>query len=148
MEYKLKRFDLVMETCAEYSIEYPYLNSGHDVFEFCINKLKLHKKINEIFGLFCVDAKNRVIAYSETGIGSTTSCSVDISSLYRKALIAGAASIICVHNHPSGDPTPSEYDIAVTERIKKAGDLLNLELLDHIVIGDRVYCSMREQGML
>ena len=63
-----------------------------------------------------------------------------------KALIAGAASIVLAHNHPSGDPTPSKEDLLTTRRIREAGALIGIELLDHIIIGDNCYFSLREKG--
>lgn len=68
--------------------------------------------------------------------------------VFVEALKYHAVSLILIHNHPSGDPTPSECDREITERIYKAGELLGIRLLDHIVIGDQKYVSFREQGLL
>ena len=68
--------------------------------------------------------------------------------IYIEALRYQAVSLILVHNHPSGDPEPSKEDILLTERVRKAGELMGIRLLDHIVIGDSAYVSMKERGLL
>jgi len=68
--------------------------------------------------------------------------------VFRAAIKRGCASIICIHNHPSGDPTPSPEDIALTRRLHEAGSLIGIEVLDHIIIGDGRFVSLKEQGYL
>ena len=79
--------------------------------------------------------------------GSLNSSVVRVGEIFREAIRANAAAIIVVHNHPSGDPTPSAEDIRVTRDIRQAGALLDIELLDHIVIGHGRYVSMKERGL-
>ncbi len=67
---------------------------------------------------------------------------------FKEAVKRSAASIICAHNHPSGDPTPSQEDIQVTRRLKECGKMIGIELLDHLVIGDRKFISLKEKGYL
>lgn len=67
---------------------------------------------------------------------------------FREAVKRSAASIICAHNHPSGNPTPSQEDIDVTKRIQQAGILLGIELLDHVIIGDHQFISLKEKGFM
>ena len=95
-----------------------------------------------------LDTKNNMIGDERISTGTVNYAVLSTRELFLAALRYRAVSIILVHNHPSGDPTPSEEDILLTERVRKAGNLLNIILLDHIVIGDRCYVSFRESGIL
>ncbi|WP_256202838.1 JAB domain-containing protein [Selenomonas ruminantium] len=82
---------------------------------------------------------------------AATGCSLSASVVHPREVFAEAikypfASIILVHNHPNGDPTPSREDIVVTERLSKAGKVMDIHILDHIIIGNKSYCSMKEKG--
>ena len=81
-------------------------------------------------------------------VGGISSCNVDIRSLFKHALLNNAEFVICVHNHPSGDPEPSEADVETTVRLMEAGAILGIPVLDHIVIGDGNYVSMKARGMI
>ena len=80
-------------------------------------------------------------------IGNLNTASIRIADLFKVAIVKNAASIIVAHNHPSGDPSPSPEDVAVTRNIRKAADLLDMELLDHVVIGDGRFVSIKERGL-
>jgi DNA repair protein RadC len=94
-----------------------------------------------------LDTRNRVIAISEVYKGSLNTAMIRVGELFRDAIRHNCAAIIVAHNHPSGDPTPSPEDIAVTRQIVEAGKLLDIEVLDHLVIGQRRYVSLKEQGL-
>ncbi len=79
-------------------------------------------------------------------IGSLNASIVHPREVYKEAIKRSAASIICIHNHPSGDPTPSREDIEVTRRLVECGRLVGIELLDHLIIGDKTYVSLKEKG--
>jgi len=81
-------------------------------------------------------------------IGDLSSSIVHPREVYKDAVVASAASIIVAHNHPSGDPTPSGEDVAVTKRLISAGEIMGIDLLDHIVIGDGVFVSLKERGLI
>lgn len=102
----------------------------------------------ERFVVLTLDAKNRPIARHVVGIGSNTACPVSPSSVFRLALCDSAVSVILVHNHPSGHPRPSEDDIHLTARLRIAGDLLGIRVLDHVVVGTEGYFSFLDQGMM
>jgi DNA repair protein RadC len=102
----------------------------------------------EVFAMFCLSTKHRVIAYHEVSRGTLDSTLVHPREVFKAALLANSAAILVGHNHPSGDPTPSPDDVALTTRLAAAGELLGIFLLDHIVIGDGRYCSFRELGRL
>lgn len=100
----------------------------------------------EHFVVLFLDTKNYVIHKQTIFIGSLNASIVHPREIFREAVRRSAASIICLHNHPSGDPTPSEEDIQVTKRLVEAGKMIGIDLLDHIVIGDRKFVSLKEQG--
>lgn len=95
-----------------------------------------------------LSAKSEVLAVETVSIGSLTSAQVHPREAFKPAIRHSAASIIIVHNHPSGDPTPSADDVLITRRLKQAGDLLGIDLLDHIIIGDHNFTSIKELGLL
>ncbi len=94
-----------------------------------------------------LDTRNRVLGIEKIYKGSLNSSMVRIGELFRPAIQRNAASILVVHNHPSGDPTPSPEDVALTRGIVQAGKLMDIELLDHLVIGQGRFVSMKEKGL-
>jgi DNA repair protein RadC len=102
----------------------------------------------EHFVCLFLNTKNQVIGRQTLSIGSLNASIVHPREVYRAAIRRSSASIICAHNHPSGDPTPSREDIALTRRLAKAGELIGIELLDHLVIGDNRYVSLKEAGTI
>jgi DNA repair protein RadC len=94
-----------------------------------------------------MNTKNKVIGVFEISHGNVNSSVLGTREVFQKALLANAVSIILMHNHPSGDPTPSRQDIEVTKKVAEAGNLIGIELLDHIIIGDS-YTSLKEKGYL
>jgi DNA repair protein RadC len=108
----------------------------------------LHDEPAEVFAILCLTTKYRVIAYHEVSRGTLDSTFVEPREVFSAALLAHAAAIIAVHQHPSGDPSPSPDDLEVTKRLAAAGQLIGIELVDHIIIGDARYCSLKELGYL
>lgn len=102
----------------------------------------------EVFAILCLTTKHRMIAYHEVSRGTIDSALVHPREVFTAALLAHSASIVAVHNHPSGDPTPSPDDLDVTRRLAAAGEVLGIPLLDHIIIGDGRYYSFKEAGGL
>ena len=94
-----------------------------------------------------LDTKNHVLAIPTIYVGSTNTALVRVAEILRPAIRANAVGIIIVHNHPSGDPTPSPEDIRLTELIRKAGELADIEVLDHLIIGQQRYVSLKERGL-
>jgi DNA repair protein RadC len=97
--------------------------------------------------VFLLDTRNRVLKIEKLYQGSLNSSSVRIGELFKAALTNSAASIILAHNHPSGDPTPSPEDVALTRAAQQAGRLLDVEVLDHIVIGHNKFVSLKDRGL-
>jgi DNA repair protein RadC len=96
----------------------------------------------ESFWVLMLDARGRVIGEECVSVGTLTACLVHPREIYAPALRARAAQVIVVHNHPSGDPTPSDEDVALTERLSEAGSLIGIPLLDHVVVARRGHRSL------
>jgi DNA repair protein RadC len=94
-----------------------------------------------------LDTRNRVLSIEDVYKGSLNSSQVRVGELFKAALKRSAAAIIVIHNHPSGDPTPSPDDVAITRAIVEAGKLLDVDVLDHLVIGHNRYVSLKERGL-
>lgn len=94
-----------------------------------------------------LNTKNQVLAVPEVYRGSVSTSLIRVSEVFRDAVRENCPAIIVVHNHPSGDPTPSAEDVEITEQITQAGRLLNIDVLDHLVIGNQRYVSLRERGL-
>ena len=108
----------------------------------------------EEFRVLLLNTKNGLIRAAPVSRGSLNASIVEPREVFKDAIAASAASMILVHNHPSGDPTPSSEDIAITKRLVKAGELLNIAVLDHIILGQRTtgreqdYTSLKELGLM
>jgi len=103
----------------------------------------------EHFWALALNTKNHLLRIVEVSVGSLNASIVHPRELFKEAVRLSAASVVVVHNHPSGDPTPSGADIQLTRRLVKAGDVLGIELLDHVVIGDGgEHASLRELGLM
>ena len=102
----------------------------------------------EAFYCICLDTKNRVKKVVEVSVGSLNASIVHPRELFKEAIMVSAASVVVCHGHPSGDSTPSGADIQLTRRLVKAGDVLGIEVLDHVVIGGDEHASLRDLGLM
>jgi len=102
----------------------------------------------ENFVVLFMNVKNQVIHRQTIFIGSLNASIVHPREIFREAVKRSAASIICAHNHPSGNPAPSPEDIEVTKRLQEAGHIMGIELLDHVIIGDHQFISLKEKGYM
>lgn len=112
-----------------------------------VAKSVLKESSQEVFLTLPLDIKNRILGYVETARGSVDSCRVDIREVFRTAIVMGASGLILVHNHPSGDLTPSSEDIELTKRVYEAGRLLSIAVLDHLIVTDDGFVSLAELGL-
>ncbi|MGO4538104.1 RadC family protein [Paenibacillus sp. 2TAB19] len=117
-----------------------------DAADYVMEELRYLKK--EHFLCLFLNTKNHIIAQETLSVGTLNASLVHPREVFRAAIQRSSASIICVHNHPSGDPTPSPEDIALTKRLVEAGELVGIEVLDHLVIGDARFVSLKEQGYM
>lgn len=107
--------------------------------------MRIHKEPEEYMYMICMNVKNKIIGVFEISHGTVNASLVNPREVFQKALLANAVSIIVMHNHPSGDPTPSREDIEVTKRLVEAGKIVGVEVLDHIIVGDQ-YVSLKGKG--
>lgn len=108
----------------------------------------LEHEAQEVFILLLLNTKRKLIAVHEIARGGIDSCHLDPRVIFRAALLVNAPGIILAHNHPSGDPSPSQEDLDLTTRLVAAGKLLEIEILDHLIVGDGRYCSFKETGRI
>lgn len=108
----------------------------------------LRDQAQEVFLCLYTNTKGRIIGVQEIGRGSLDSVIASPRLIVRSALLVDAASIIVAHNHPSGDPTPSTQDIDLTRKLRDAANLLEIELVDHLIIGETEWRSLKEWGIL
>jgi DNA repair protein RadC len=101
----------------------------------------------EHFRVLYLDTRNRLLGSETVYVGSLNASHIRVGEVFREAVKRNCAAIIAVHNHPSGDPTPSPEDVEVTRRLVDAGALLDIEVLDHLVIGQQRFVSLRERGL-
>jgi DNA repair protein RadC len=107
----------------------------------------LQYETKEYFITLHLDGKNRIICIDQVSVGSLNQSIVHPREVFKTALLSSAAAILLLHNHPSGDPAPSREDREITRRLKEAGELLGIRVLDHMIIGD-TYFSFTEGGLL
>jgi len=122
------------------------IRSPEDVFEHFHSSLRLATQ--ERFLAILLDGRHRVAGETVVSQGTLTASLVHPREVFRPALRTGAAALILVHNHPSGDPSPSREDREITERLIQAGTLLGVAVIDHVIVADRGFCSLREEGVL
>jgi DNA repair protein RadC len=102
----------------------------------------------EQFGIVMLDTKHRVIRVKIVSVGSLDTTVVHPREVFREAASASAAAIVLFHNHPSGDPTPSSDDLVLTTRMVRAGDVMGIDVIDHLILGDQSYFSLIESGRM
>ncbi len=144
-----KRVDIVsIKIIKESSVL--YANRKIATPEDCVVLVKhlLEDSDREKLVVCCLNTKNEPTSISTVSIGSLNSSIVHPREVFKTAILSNAASVIISHNHPSGDTVPSKEDINITERIKEAGDIIGIKLLDHLIIGDREYLSLKEKGYI
>jgi len=136
---------IVKEELPEYmKLDEPITNSQqvYELFGFLKDETKEH-----FIGVH-VDSKNRILAIDRIATGSMNAAIVHPREAYKSALLSSAAGIIFVHNHPSGDSTPSREDIELSRRLSEASELIGIRMLDSIVVGSRGYASLADRGII
>ena len=123
----------------------PLMKTPEDIVALVRGRLKDKKK--EHFLALLLDTRNQLIKVSEISVGSLDTSVVHPREVFKEAISASAASVIFVHNHPSGDPEPSEDDIKLTERLAQAGEIMGIDVLDHVIICDKNCLSLKRKGL-
>ncbi len=131
------------------NLRYPdryVIRSPEDCANYCMNDMRFLTQ--EHFVCVYLNTKNQVLHKQTIFIGSLNASIVHPREVFKEAFRRSAASIICLHNHPSGDPTPSKEDIDVTKRLLECGRMIGIDVLDHLIIGEKKYVSLKEKGYL
>jgi DNA repair protein RadC len=123
----------------------PVVKTPDDVVGLVRGRLKGKKK--EYFLALLLDTRNQLIKVAEISVGSLDGSLVHPREVFKEAISATAASVVFAHNHPSGDPTASEDDIRLTKRLAEAGEIVGIDVLDHIIIGDKNFLSLKREGL-
>lgn len=152
IKYKTKLVEgrkVVLE--KDLSTNYPemdnMMNSPETVAKLAKGFLHMHELPEEYMYMLCLNTKLKLNGIFEVSHGNVNSSVVGTREVFQKALLGNAVSIILIHNHPSGDCTPSIQDIEVTKRLVEAGKIIGIDVLDHIIIG-KEHCSLKEKGYL
>lgn len=122
------------------------ISSPKDAYEMI--KEQLEGLDREQFIVACLNTKNEPTNITVVSVGSLNKAIVHPREVFKTAILSNAASVMAFHNHPSGDTTPSDQDIQLTHRLVEAGELLGIKLLDHLIIGDGSFTSLKEKGYL
>jgi len=122
------------------------IESTFDVVGIFMEKMRYHKK--EYFNVLLLNAKGGILAVETIAVGDLSSSIVHPREAFLAAVKRSAAAVIFIHNHPSGNPKPSPQDIEVTQRLCETGKILGINVLDHIIIGDGTYISMKEKKII
>jgi DNA repair protein RadC len=148
---RFKQIKAVYETMTVREDIINYLKTGtrytapsqvYETFRFLMHETK------EMFLTLHLDGKNRITCMDIVSVGSLNQSIVHPREVFKTACISNAAAILCIHQHPTGDPTPSSEDLAITRRLKEAGEIMGIKILDHIIIGEGEYLSFVERGLL
>jgi DNA repair protein RadC len=136
---------LEKDLCINYPEMDRFMNSPEKLVQLAKGYLRMHEETEEYMYMVCLNTKLVMTGIFEISHGNVNSSVVGVREVFQKALLANAVSIILMHNHPSGNCTPSREDINITKRLVEAGHIVGVEVLDHIIIGQG-YCSLKEKG--
>ena len=144
-----KRINIVsikMVNVSSFLYQTRQILSPKDAYEMI--KEQLEGLDREQFIIACLNTKNEPTNITVVSVGSLNKAIVHPREVFKTAILSNAASIMAFHNHPSGETTPSQQDIQLTNRLYEAGELLSIKLLDHLIIGDGTFTSLKEKGYL
>lgn len=125
--------------------ERPKITQPQDVANLIMLEMGYLKQ--EQLRVLCLDTKNYVVAQQVVYQGTVNSSVVRVAEVFKPAISRTCPAIVVVHNHPSGDPTPSPEDVRTTDQLRRAGELLDIELLDHVIVGQHKWVSLKERGL-
>lgn len=147
----LKGNDNIPQLVKEMSTNYMACSSfvePDSIYDMMCNVFHADKQTEEICHVLCFNTKMKLQGVFEIFRGTVNISLINPREIFMKALLCGAVNIILTHNHPSGDISPSKEDVEVTKRIKEAGNLIGIPLLDHLIISDEFFYSFREYGYI
>lgn len=142
--YKLK---MVKEKSGVYEVSNT-ISNPQNAYNIMTKIVKIQEECEEVLYVITLNVKNNVTGLFEVSRGSLNSSIVHPREILKRAILNNAAAIVLCHNHPSGNPEPSREDIAITSRVKECGNIIGIDLLDHIIIGDENYVSLKDLNCL
>ena len=147
---RITKYDvrLVKESASNYEYDSIQLRNPYRVYQLVNTIFDLENMCEEHLVMLALDTKLKVVGAFDIHAGTSNSSLVSTKSVFTRAMLCNANSIIIAHNHPSGNPLPSMDDIHITNKIKEAGEILDITLQDHIVVGDNDYYSFKQEGRL
>ncbi|TSA51866.1 MAG: DNA repair protein RadC [Actinobacteria bacterium] len=146
MNYHIPIYKLSLSRDGSVAAERKTVSKSQDLYPLLASYFEHHDREEMLVVL--LDAKHRIVGLHTVSIGSLTLSIVHPRETFKAAIVSNCAAIILAHNHPSGDPTPSEEDRILTKRLKQGGELLGIPVLDHLVIGEGKYVSFADHGWL
>ena len=148
---RVAKYEMVAERVQGYNSDVidKRMNNADNIAMFIMQTLQSDRMLVEHFYVFMLDTKLKVMGFTDVSKGTLDASPVHPREVFAPAIMTPkTAAVIVAHVHPSGDPTPSQQDIDVTDRLNKAADILGIKLLDHVIVGDRCWTSMRAEGYL
>ena len=147
IQVSFERVVLVKEKVRRYELPRK-IGSPEDAYKAITEITSVEEEAQEVFGILILNTKNKIVAVHEISRGTLSSSMVHPREVFKPAVLHNAAAIICFHNHPSGDPEPSQDDIEITNRLVEAGKIMGIEVFDHIIAGDNGYVSLKGRGVI
>ena len=147
IQVSFERIVLVKEKARRYELPRK-IGSPEEAYNAITTITNVQEEAQEVFGILILNTKNKIVAVHEVSRGTLNTCMVHPREVFKPAVLHNAAAIICFHNHPSGDTEPTQDDIEATKRLIEAGKIMGIEVLDHIVVGDDGYVSLKERGVI
>lgn len=133
---------LVREETFEYN---KAIKNTRDIFTFVKEILKVQDEAQEVCYVITLDTKNKIVGFTETARGAINMCNISLSQIFKNVLLSNCEKFIVLHNHPSGDATPSKQDIEITKHILESAKLLGMQMLDHVIVGNEDFQSCMKE---
>ena len=146
MAYRLPRYRVTLVREGSYSNSSNHIRTPEDVVS--ILSADYDNAVVETALMLALDTKNKIIGVFTISTGSLNASIIHPRDIFQRAILSNAASVILAHNHPSGDPTPSSEDIELTGKLVEAGKVMDIAILDHVIIGDGKFVSLKERGVM
>ena len=147
IQVSFERVVLVREKVGRYELP-KKINSPDQAYKAITAITSVEEEAQEVFGVLILNTKHKIVAVHEISRGTLDASMAHPREVFKPAVLHNAAAIICFHNHPSGDPGPSKEDIELTKRLVEAGNIMGIEIFDHIIVGDDRYVSLKERGVM
>ena len=146
MAYRLPRYRVTLVREGSVSNSNNHIRTPQDVMD--VLSTEYDNAVVKMAQMLALDTKNKIIGIFTISTGSLNASIIHPRDIFQRAILSNAASVILAHNHPSGDPTPSSEDTELTKKLVDAGKILDIPILDHVVIGDGKFVSLKERGII